>query len=104
IGLTRAGLVDALAGIGVPEKQRRMRAGQLWQWFYRRGIADFAEMTNLAKGFRTELAAAFDLARPEVVTRQVSEDGTRKYLLRVAGGHEVEAVYIPEEDRGTLCV
>jgi 23S rRNA (adenine2503-C2)-methyltransferase len=104
IGLTRADLIEALGGIGVPEGQRKMRAGQLWQWLYQRGTADFAAMTNLAKGFRAELAAAFEIARPEVVTRQVSEDGTRKYLLRIAGGHEVEAVYIPEEDRGTLCV
>jgi 23S rRNA (adenine2503-C2)-methyltransferase len=104
IGLTREGLGDALAGIGVPEGQRRMRAAQLWQWMYGRGVADFSQMTNLAKGFRTDLAAAFDISRPEIVTRQVSEDGTRKYLLRIAGGHEVEAVYIPEEDRGTLCI
>jgi 23S rRNA (adenine2503-C2)-methyltransferase len=104
IGLTREGLAQALAGIGVPEAQRKMRAGQLWQWLYQRGTADFGQMTNLAKGFRADLASAFDIARPEVVTRQVSEDGTRKYLLRIAGGHEVEAVYIPEEDRGTLCI
>ena len=107
IGLTREGLGEALAGIGVPEAQRKMRAGQLWQWLYQRGTADFFTMTNLAKGFRADLAAAFDVGRPEVVARQVSEDGTRKYLLRIAGGdggHEVEAVYIPEEDRGTLCV
>ncbi len=104
IGLPREGVAEALAGIGVPEAQRNMRTGQLWQWLYKRGSADFAEMTTLAKGIRADLAAAFDIARPEVVTRQVSEDGTRKYLLRIAGGHEVEAVYIPEEDRGTLCV
>ena len=104
IGLTREGLGQALAGIGVAQAQRKMRTGQLWQWMYGRGVAEFAAMTNLAKGFRADLAAAFDLSRPEVVTRQVSEDGTRKYLLRIAGGHEVEAVYIPEEDRGTLCV
>jgi 23S rRNA (adenine2503-C2)-methyltransferase len=104
IGLTREGMAEALAGIGVPEAQRKMRAAQLWQWMYGRGVADFGGMTNLAKGFRADLAAAFDIARPQVVTRQVSEDGTRKYLLRIAGGHEVEAVYIPEEDRGTLCI
>ncbi len=107
IGLTRDGLGQALAGIGVPEGQRKMRAAQLWQWMYGRGVADFASMTNLAKGFRADMDAAFDIARPQVVTRQVSEDGTRKYLLRIAGengGHEVEAVYIPEEDSGTLCL
>ncbi|MEM7744295.1 MAG: 23S rRNA (adenine(2503)-C(2))-methyltransferase RlmN [Pseudomonadota bacterium] len=104
VGLTREGMLAAMADLGVPEKQRRMRAGQLWQWIYQKGVADFDAMTNLAKGFRADLADAFDVARPEVVTRQVSEDGTRKYLLRIAGGHEVEAVYIPEEDRGTLCI
>ncbi len=104
IGLTRDGLAEALTGIGVPEKQIKMRTGQLWQWMYARGVSDFDAMTNLSKGFRADLAAVFDLTRPEVVTRQVSQDGTRKYLLRIAGGHEVEAVYIPEEDRGTLCI
>ena len=104
IGLTRPQLREALVGIGVPEKQAGMRTSQLWQWLYQRGVTDFDQMTNLAKGFRVDLAAAFDLGRPEIVTRQVSQDGTRKYLLRIAGGHEVEAVYIPEEDRGTLCI
>ena len=104
IGLTRPALKQALAGIGVPERQVAMRSAQLWQWLYQKGVTEFDAMTNLAKGFRADLAAAFDIGRPEVVTRQVSEDGTRKYLLRIAGGHEVEAVYIPEEDRGTLCV
>ncbi|MEM6624437.1 MAG: 23S rRNA (adenine(2503)-C(2))-methyltransferase RlmN [Pseudomonadota bacterium] len=104
VGLTRAGLLDAMSELGVPEKQRKMRAGQLWQWMYNKGVSDFDAMTNLSKGFRADLAAAFDVGRPEIVTRQISEDGTRKYLLRIAGGHEVEAVYIPEEDRGTLCI
>ena len=104
IGLTRSGLADALRGVGVPDKQVRMRAGQIWQWLYVWGASDFSVMTNLSKGLRADLDAAFDLSRPEVVTRQISRDGTRKYLLRIAGGHEVEAVYIPEEDRGTLCV
>ncbi|MEL7467119.1 MAG: 23S rRNA (adenine(2503)-C(2))-methyltransferase RlmN [Pseudomonadota bacterium] len=104
VGLTRAQLGVALGEIGVSEKQVRMRTGQLWQWLYNRGVSDFDQMTNLSKGFRTDLSQAFDLSRPEIVTRQISEDGTRKYLLRIAGGHEVEAVYIPEEDRGTLCV
>lgn len=104
VGLTRAGLADALKAAGVPETQIKMRAGQIWQWLYVWGASDFSEMTNLSKGLRADLEAAFDLSRPEIVTRQVSQDGTRKYLLRIAGGHEVEAVYIPEEDRGTLCV
>ena len=81
-----------------------MRASQIWQWIYHRGARDFAAMTNLAGDYRGVLAERFAIARPEVVTRQVSADGTRKYLMRIAGGHEVETVYIPEEDRGTLCV
>jgi len=104
IGLPREELRAALVDMGVPDRQAGMRTGQLWQWLYQRGISDFSQMTNLSKGFRADLDDTFDLGRPEVVTRQISNDGTRKYLLRIAGGHEVEAVYIPEEDRGTLCV
>ena len=104
VGLTRDALRDALVAAGTPEGQARMRAGQLWQWIYHWGVRDFAAMTNLAKPFRAMLAERFEIALPEVVTRQVSGDGTRKYLVRIAGGHEVEVVYIPEEGRGTLCV
>ncbi len=104
LGLTRDQLRDVLIEHGTPEKQARMRASQLWQWIYQKGEADFTVMTNLAKPYRTELAEHFVVERPEVVTKQVSEDGTRKYLVRIAGGHEVEVVYIPEEDRGTLCI
>ena len=104
VGMTRDQMADALIAIGTPEKQARMRVGQIWQWVYHWGVQDFGVMTNLAKAYRAQLAEHFDIARPEIVTRQVSEDGTRKYLLRIAGGHEVEAVYIPEESRGTLCI
>jgi len=104
VGLTRAQMAEALVAIGTPEKQANMRVGQIWQWIYHWGAQDFEVMTNLAKPYRAKLAEEFEIARPEIVTRQVSEDGTRKYLLRIAGGHEVEAVYIPEENRGTLCV
>lgn len=104
VGLTRDELRDALIEAGTPEKQAKMRVGQIWQWVYHWGLRDFAEMTNLAKDYRALLAEHFEIAVPEIVTRQVSEDGTRKYLLKIAGGHEVEAVYIPEETRGTLCV
>ncbi len=104
VGLTRAQMMDALVAIGTPERQAKMRVGQIWQWIYHWGVQDFAAMTNLAKGYRALLAEHFEISRPEIVTRQVSEDGTRKYLLRIAGGHEVEAVYIPEESRGTLCI
>ena len=104
IGLTRDQLRDALIGAGTPEAQAKMRVGQVWQWLYHWGVRDFAAMTNLAKSYRALLAAHFVIRLPEVVTRQVSADGTRKYLVRIAGGHEVEVVYIPETDRGTLCI
>ena len=104
VGLTRERLRTVLIEAGTPTAQAGMRTGQLWQWIYQRGVSDFAGMTNLSKAFRGLLGEQFEIARPEIVTRQVSTDGTRKYLLRIAGGHEVEAVYIPEENRGTLCV
>ena len=104
VGLTRDAMRDALIAAGTPEKQAKMRVGQIWQWIYHWGVRDFDQMTNLAKDYRAMLAGKFVVAVPEVVTRQVSEDGTRKYLVRIAGGHEVEIVYIPETDRGTLCV
>ncbi len=104
VGLTREGLRDALMTLGTPEKQAKMRTRQIWQWMYEKGVRDFDQMTNLSKPYRAELAENFVIEVPEVVTRQVSSDGTRKYLVRIAGGHEVEVVYIPEEGRGTLCV
>ena len=104
IGLAPDALATALAGAGVPEKSARMRARQLWNWTYVHGARDFASMSNLAKDFRGEMAGHFTLARPEVVTEQISNDGTRKWLLRTGPGIEFETVYIPEADRGTLCV
>ncbi|MBW0158477.1 23S rRNA (adenine(2503)-C(2))-methyltransferase RlmN [Sedimentimonas flavescens] len=104
VGLTREQLRDALIEAGTPEKQAKMRVGQIWQWVYHWGVRDFAQMTNLAKDYRALLDEKFEISVPEVVTKQVSMDGTRKYLLRIAGGHEVEVVYIPEENRGTLCI
>jgi 23S rRNA (adenine2503-C2)-methyltransferase len=104
VGLTREELRQALIDAGTPDRQAKMRVGQVWQWVYYWGVRDFAAMTNLAKDYRALLAERFEIALPEVVHRQLSADGTRKYLVRIAGGHEVEVVYIPEEDRGTLCV
>ncbi|MDV4144750.1 23S rRNA (adenine(2503)-C(2))-methyltransferase RlmN [Shimia sp. FJ5] len=104
VGLTRDQMRDALIEAGTPEKQAKMRTGQIWQWIYQWGVRDFAEMTNLAKPYRAMLEEKFSIEIPEVVSKQVSTDGTRKYLVRIAGGHEVEVVYIPEEDRGTLCI
>lgn len=104
VGMTRDAMRDALISIGTPEKQAKMRVGQIWQWIYNWGVRDFDAMTNLSKSFRAELDEHFVVEVPEVVTKQVSTDGTRKYLVRIAGGHEVEVVYIPEAERGTLCV
>jgi len=104
VGLTREALKEALITAGSPEKQVKMRLGQLWQWIYEKGVRDFEKMTNLSKDYRAFLAEHFVIAIPEVVSKQVSTDGTRKYLVRIAGGHEVETVYIPESDRGTLCI
>jgi len=99
-GLSRDQLVAELAALG----EKPFRAKQLWHWIYHRGVTDFAEMTTLSKDFRARLAETHVVRRPEVAVAQVSQDGTRKWLLRLADGQEVETVYIPEEDRGTLCV
>ena len=104
VGLTRPKLREALIAMGTPEKQAKMRVNQVWQWVYQWGVRDFFAMTNLAKAYRAQLDEHFQIALPEIVSKQVSTDGTRKYLVRIAGGHEVEVVYIPEEDRGTLCI
>jgi len=110
VGLSRVALAEALAAVGVPPAQRKMRLQQLWHWIYVRGATAFDQMTSVSKELRATLERHFTLARPEVVAEQVSVDGTRKWLLRLpgegrdAGGHEVESVYIPEADRGTLCV
>ena len=104
IGLDRDALKAALTAAGVPAKSVTMRASQLWNWIYVHGARDFASMSNLAKDFRALLEASFTLERPEVITAQVSQDGTRKWLLRTGPGIEFETVYIPESDRGTLCV
>ncbi|WP_299401304.1 23S rRNA (adenine(2503)-C(2))-methyltransferase RlmN [uncultured Roseobacter sp.] len=104
VGLTRDAMRSVLIDAGTPEKQAKMRVGQIWQWIYQWGVRDFDAMTNLSKAFRADLKERFVIEVPEVVSKQVSEDGTRKYLVRIAGGHEVEVVYIPEEGRGTLCV
>ena len=110
IGLSREALADALGTIGVPEKQRRMRVQQLWNWIYIRGVTRFEDMTSVSKELRAALERHFTLDRPEVVAEQVSADGTRKWLLRLPGEHEgerpheVECVYIPDTGRATLCV
>ena len=114
VGLTRAQLAALLGAIGVPEAQRKMRVQQLWHWIYFRGLTSFDAMTSVSKELRAVLSERFTLDRPEVVAEQVSVDGTRKWLLRLPGEtqgtgigerpHEVECVYIPDTERGTLCV
>lgn len=109
IGLDREELGAALAELGIPPKQIRMRVSQIWHWLYVRGASDFADMHNVARDLRERLDAAFTIARPEIVEEQVSTDGTCKWLMRFpsrgAGRPvEVETVYIPEEGRGTLCI
>ena len=109
VGLTKSEMGDALREAGIPEKQIRMRVAQLWQWIYVRGHADFSRMSNLGKELRASLEADFTVERPEIIEEQISSDGTRKWLFRFpsrgAGKPvEVETVYIPEDDRGTLCI
>jgi 23S rRNA (adenine2503-C2)-methyltransferase len=111
VGLSRTKLVEALAGTGIDAREAKMRASQLWNWIYHRGVTDFERMSNIGKAARQQLADNFRIERPEIVTEQVSSDGTRKWLFRYRDPQnpllppvEIETVYIPEEDRGTLCV
>jgi 23S rRNA (adenine2503-C2)-methyltransferase len=110
IGLDRNELAERLLALGVNQRQIKMRVTQLWGWLYQRGVSDFDKMTTLSKDFRELLKVAYSVERPEVVNQQVSKDGTRKWLLRIAPSfvgekrHEIEMVYIPTSDRGTLCV
>jgi 23S rRNA (adenine2503-C2)-methyltransferase len=109
-GLGRPGLAAALASVGVPERQLKMRVGQLWSWIYARGAISFDAMSDVSKDLRAALARAYTLERPGIAAEQVSADGTRKWLLRLARrgrearAPEIETVYIPEPDRGTLCI
>ncbi|MBA8877911.1 23S rRNA (adenine2503-C2)-methyltransferase [Phyllobacterium myrsinacearum] len=109
IGLSRAEMGEALAEIGVAERQVKMRVAQLWHWLYVRGVSDFSDMLNISRDMRELLDRHFTIARPEIVEEQISTDGTRKWLFRFpprgAGRPvEIETVYIPEEGRGTLCI
>ena len=104
IGMTRHELAAALSTLGVPDKQLRMRVSQIWGWLYAHGVREFDQMSNVAKDLRAKLAAHYSLARLELADAQHSNDGTRKYLFRLDDGQLVETVYIPELDRGTLCV
>jgi 23S rRNA (adenine2503-C2)-methyltransferase len=109
-GASRAEMKWALAEVGVPERELNMRASQFWHWIYHRGAREFSAMRNIARPLLEKLAERRTLARPEIAAEQVSADGTRKWLLRMPPAHsfdkgaEIECVYIPESDRGTLCV
>jgi len=109
-GATRAEIARALADLGVAERDRNMRVSQLWHWIYHRGVRDFSVIGNISRPLLEKLAERYNLARPEVVAEQLSADGTRKWLLKMPAAHprdkgaEIECVYIPETDRGTLCV
>lgn len=104
IGLSHQEVSEKLKEIGVPEKQCRMRAQQIWHWIYFRGAKSFEEMDNVSKELRLKLAENFDVGRPEIIEALISNDGTRKWLMKFPDGQEVETVFIPEADRGTLCV
>ena len=110
VGMTRAELAAALGVIGVSNREIRMRVAQLWHWIYFQGATSFDAPSNISKALRSTLADHFTLARPQVAAEQVSSDGTRKWLIRLDPvdakdrGAEIECVYIPESDRGTLCV
>lgn len=110
IGLNREDIIAELKSLDIPERALKMRAQQIWNWTYQRGATHFDEMTNISKDLRKKLESHFSVERPEIITEQVSKDGTRKWLLRLKPSKpnerapEVETVYIPEENRGTLCI
>ena len=104
VGLNRTALKQVLADIGVAEKEQNMRVRQIWSWLYVHGVQDIDKMTTLSGALRNQLAERHTLERLSVSEKQVSEDGTRKYLFKLHDGHEIETVYIPETDRGTLCI
>ncbi|ANP46599.1 23S rRNA (adenine(2503)-C(2))-methyltransferase RlmN [Candidatus Viadribacter manganicus] len=104
-GLSKAELAEKLIGVGVEPKKAKMRVEQLWRWIYHYGVTDFAAMTNVAKELRATLSEHYTLERPEIVTQQISTDGTRKWLIRLGPGIEAEAVFIPGVGKaGALCV
>ena len=104
VGLPRDAIRLAMEEAGLESKQAKLRAKQVWHWIYNRGVSDFSAMTDIAKAQQPWLAERFAITRPEVVEAQISTDGTRKWLLRTHDGHDFEMVFIPDADRGTLCV
>jgi 23S rRNA (adenine2503-C2)-methyltransferase len=104
VGIPKDQFWKALSDVENDPKALKMRANQLWTWIYQKGIGDFNAMTNLSKAFRSKLSHYFTIKRPSLLKKQVSKDGTRKYLLALDDGKEIETVYIPEKNRGTLCI
>jgi 23S rRNA (adenine2503-C2)-methyltransferase len=104
VGLPREAIRGALAEAGMDPKQAKLRAKQIWHQIYNRGATSFEAMSDIAKPHRAWLAERFVIGRPEVVEHLVSTDGTRKWLLRTRDGNDFEMVFIPDADRGTLCV
>jgi 23S rRNA (adenine2503-C2)-methyltransferase len=104
LGLPRQRIAELFAEAGLDARQAKLRAKQVFHWLYHRGVTDFAAMTDIAKPMRPWLTERFVVGRPEVIEAQHSSDGTRKWLLRTADGHDFEMVFIPDADRGTLCV
>ena len=100
IGLSKEELAKEIAEIG----EKPFRAKQVWQWLYHHGVTDFEKMSNLSKDLRAKLAEKFTITRPKIVAEQISSDKTHKWLLEFADGQRIETVYIPEEDRGTVCI
>jgi 23S rRNA (adenine2503-C2)-methyltransferase len=104
IGLTKLALSEHLLKAGIEQKHLNMRLNQIWGWLYQKGITDFSKMGNISKDVKGLLSKYFSISLPTIVEKKISTDGTRKYLLRLSGGHEIETVFIPETDRGTLCI
>ena len=104
IGLTKLALSEHLLKAGIEQKHLNMRLNQIWGWLYQKGITDFSKMGNISKDVKGLLLKYFSISLPAIVEKKISTDGTRKYLLRLSGGHEIETVFIPETDRGTLCI
>jgi 23S rRNA (adenine2503-C2)-methyltransferase len=104
VGLSRDAIREALAEAGLDSKQAKLRSKQLWHQIYHRGATDFDAMSDIAKPHRLWLAERFKVGRPKIEVQQVSTDGTRKWLLQTDDGHDFEMVFIPDADRGTLCV
>lgn len=104
IGQSRTSLIEELSIAGIRDEHLNMRLNQIWGWLYQKGVTEFSQMTNISKEVRLILQQHFDIALPKIVKKNVSKDGTRKYLLSLSGKHEIETVFIPETDRGTLCI